>query len=149
MIACAHSLSVFLPILLFLVAASARIESHHSLEKKKMLVNDPYFYFCGSESCYDVLHLAHTANKTEIKSSYRKLAALYHPDKNGSDEAKERLQVIMKAYKVLMDDGKDSEGNWKMKEKFDYYLVSIIISLLNSTSRFNDFRSNFHIEPPS
>ena len=28
----------------------------------------------------------------------------------------------MKAYEVLTDDGKDSEGNWKLKEKFDYYL---------------------------
>lgn len=92
---------------------------------KRQVVNDPYFYFCGSESCYDVLELVPTADKTEIKSSYRKLAAMYHPDKNGTEEAKARLQVIMKAYKVLMDDGKDSEGNWKLKGKFDYYLVSI------------------------
>ena len=58
------------------------------------------------------------------KTTLQKLLSLYHPDKNGSEEAKARLQVIMKAYKVLMDDGKDSEGNWKLKEKFDYYLVS-------------------------
>ena len=97
--------------------ASAQIQRQQPEKTIKLVVNDPYFYFCGSESCYDVLQLAPTANKTEIKSSYRKLAALYHPDKNGSEEAKARLQVIMKAYKVLMDDGKDSEGNWKLKEK--------------------------------
>lgn len=108
---------------LLVTTASAQIQRQQPEKTIKLVVNDPYFYFCGSESCYDVLQLAPTANKTEIKSSYRKLAALYHPDKNGSEEAKARLQVIMKAYKVLMDDGKDSEGNWKLKEKFDHYLT--------------------------
>ena len=112
---------------LLLVISSTQIRGHQPEERIKQVVNDPYFYFCGSESCYDVLQLTPTANKAEIKSSYRRLAALYHPDKNGSEEAKARLQVIMKAYKVLMDDGKDSEGNWKLKEKFDYYLVSSLV----------------------
>ena len=85
---------------LLVTTASAQIQRQQPEKTIKLVVNDPYFYFCGSESCYDVLQLAPTANKTEIKSSYRKLAALYHPDKNGSEEAKARLQVIMKAYKV-------------------------------------------------
>lgn len=92
------------------------------IEDHKVVVNDPFFYFCGSESCYDVLELAPSANQTEIKSSYRRLAALYHPDKNNTVEAKARLHVVMKAYEVLTDVGKDSEGNWKLKEKFDHYL---------------------------
>ena len=50
------------------------------------------------------------------------IAALYHPDKNPSQEAKDRLHVIYKAYEVLTDLGQDSEGKWKKKDRFDYYL---------------------------
>ena len=127
--------SLRLLFLLGIVFGQAR--SCEGQKGKRQVVNDPYFYFCGSESCYDVLELVPTADKTEIKSSYRKLAAMYHPDKNGTEEAKARLQVIMKAYKVLMEDGKDSEGNWRLKEKFDYYLVSIrMYCLVNDFNLF-------------
>ena len=56
---------------------------------------------------YEVLGVAKTASKDEIKSSYRKLAKKYHPDnKETGDEAK--FKEIQEAYDILYDDQKRS-----------------------------------------
>ncbi len=53
---------------------------------------------------YKVLGLSRDANDDEIKTSYRKLAMQYHPDKNGgSKEAEEKFKQIIEAYDVLRD----------------------------------------------
>ena len=52
---------------------------------------------------YEVLGVAKTASKDEIKSAYRKLAKKYHPDnKETGDEAK--FKEIQEAYDILYDD---------------------------------------------
>ena len=54
---------------------------------------------------YEVLGVAKTASKDEIKSAYRKLAKKYHPDnKETGDEAK--FKEIQEAYDILYDDQK-------------------------------------------
>jgi len=56
---------------------------------------------------YEVLEVARTASGTEIKSSYRKLAVKYHPDRNPGDrEAEDRFKEAAEAYAVLSDDDK-------------------------------------------
>ena len=56
---------------------------------------------------YEVLGVAKTASKDEIKSAYRKLAKKYHPDnKETGDEAK--FKEIQEAYDILYDDQKRS-----------------------------------------
>ena len=56
---------------------------------------------------YEVLGLAKSATKDEIKSAYRKLAKKYHPDnKETGDEAK--FKEVQEAYDVLYDDQKRS-----------------------------------------
>ncbi|MEM9552876.1 MAG: molecular chaperone DnaJ [Acidobacteriota bacterium] len=56
---------------------------------------------------YEVLGVSRTASAAEIKSSYRKLAIKYHPDRNADDpEAEARFKEAAEAYAVLSDDQK-------------------------------------------
>ena len=53
---------------------------------------------------YKVLGIKRSASKSEVKSAYRKLARLRHPDVNGgSERAAREFALLSKAYKVLMD----------------------------------------------
>ncbi len=53
---------------------------------------------------YEILSVTRTATEQEIKSSYRKLAMQYHPDRNpGNSEAEEKFKECTEAYSVLMD----------------------------------------------
>ncbi|XP_062590108.1 dnaJ homolog subfamily B member 6-like isoform X2 [Saccostrea cucullata] len=53
--------------------------------------------------CLEVLELTEEATDEQIKKSYRKLALQYHPDKNQSEDAKEKFQEIGYAYKYLTE----------------------------------------------
>jgi curved DNA-binding protein len=50
---------------------------------------------------YKILEVEKTASQDEVKKSFRKLAAKYHPDKQGGDESK--FKDISEAYEVLGD----------------------------------------------
>lgn len=93
---------------------------------------------------YEILTITRSASLDEIKSSYRKLAMQYHPDRNpGNKEAEEKFKEIAEAYEVLSDPQK--------KQIYDQYGHSG----LNSTgfhgfdnindifSHFSDIFSNF------
>ncbi len=56
---------------------------------------------------YEILGVSRTAEEVEIKSSYRKLAMKYHPDKNpGDPEAEEMFKEAAEAYEVLTNPNK-------------------------------------------
>jgi molecular chaperone DnaJ len=58
---------------------------------------------------YEILSVTRTASGDEIKTSYRKLAMTYHPDKNpGNAEAEEKFKELAEAYEVLSDPNKRS-----------------------------------------
>ncbi len=53
---------------------------------------------------YKVLGIRRNASKSEVKSAYRKLARLRHPDLNsGSESAARDFALLSRAYRVLMD----------------------------------------------
>ncbi len=53
---------------------------------------------------YKTLGINKGASKDEVKTAFRKLAHLYHPDKGGGNEAK--FKEVSEAYSVLSDDKK-------------------------------------------
>jgi molecular chaperone DnaJ len=55
---------------------------------------------------YEVLGVARSASKEEIKKAFRNLARTYHPDVNKEPGAEERFKEINEAYEVLSDDEK-------------------------------------------
>jgi molecular chaperone DnaJ len=61
---------------------------------------------------YDILGLSKSASDSEIKSSYRKLAMKYHPDRNpGDKKAEDKFKEVSEAYEVLKDPQKKAAYN--------------------------------------
>jgi molecular chaperone DnaJ len=53
---------------------------------------------------YEVLQVSRDANDQELKSSYRRLAMQYHPDRNPNNpEAEEKFKECSEAYQILSD----------------------------------------------
>ena len=65
---------------------------------------------------YEVLGVSKSADATEIKKAYRKLALKYHPDKNpGDKEAEEKFKEAAEAYDVL-----SNEENHRRYDQFGH-----------------------------
>ena len=64
---------------------------------------------------YSILEISKDASEQDIKKAYRKLTLQYHPDRNNSSDAEEKIRKINEAYEVLGDKDKrmlyDSGGN--------------------------------------
>lgn len=61
----------------------------------------------ATKDYYNLLGIEKGASKDEIKKAFYKLAAKYHPDKKGGDEAK--FKEINEAYQTLSDEKKRKE----------------------------------------
>lgn len=62
----------------------------------------------STQKAYEILGLESNASMEEVKDSYRSLAKLFHPDKQGKNAnnpelAKQRFQAISDAYQILKD----------------------------------------------
>lgn len=52
---------------------------------------------------YSILGLTKNASDIEIKTAFRKLAKVYHPDKNSDPNARHLFELILKAYDTLIN----------------------------------------------
>lgn len=57
-----------------------------------------------SEDYYQILGIEHTATTGEIKKAFRNLAKRYHPDRNSSSMSAKQFGLILKAYRILIDE---------------------------------------------
>ncbi|WP_027119413.1 molecular chaperone DnaJ [[Mycoplasma] testudinis] len=55
---------------------------------------------------YEILGITKSADQSEIKRAFRKMAMKYHPDRNKEPDAEERFKEINEAYEVLNDEEK-------------------------------------------
>ena len=55
---------------------------------------------------YQILGISKTSTAAEIRRAYRKLAVIYHPDKNPDPKAESFFKEINRAYEVLSDPDK-------------------------------------------
>lgn len=63
---------------------------------------------------YEILKIDRTADLNTIKKAFRKEIALYHPDKNKSENAREQFDLIVEAFDVL--------SNPEKRASFDEWL---------------------------
>jgi DnaJ-class molecular chaperone len=62
---------------------------------------------------YEILGIQKSVDKNKIKNAYRKMARIYHPDKNldKKEWAEEKFKEVSEAYTILNDD--------KLRTKYD------------------------------
>jgi curved DNA-binding protein CbpA len=84
---------------------------------------------------YEILGLHSGASFAEIKSAFRRLAKIYHPDKNPA--GKEQFTLILKAYETLSDPN--------LKASYDYRL-NYNISISKTSSSKNAGTKNWSFE---
>src|SRR6185312_11170993 len=73
------------------------------------------FFFAMSFDYYQILQINPTATNAEIKAAYRRLAKLFHPDKNPG--AEEKFKIVKEAYETLIDSTRRSK--YDLKRNYD------------------------------
>ncbi|MFT7005033.1 MAG: curved DNA-binding protein [Sulfurimonas sp.] len=66
-----------------------------------------------AKSLYETLEITDSANESEIKKAYRKLARQYHPDVNKDKGAEDKFKEINSAYEIL--------SNKEKKQQYDMH----------------------------
>ena len=69
----------------------------------------------GMRNFYEVLGISRTAQPAEIKAAFKRLAKVYHPDRNpGNKEAEEAFKTINEAYHTLIHPTKKSQYDFRL-----------------------------------
>lgn len=69
-------------------------------------------------SFYQILEISVTADETEIRKAYHKLAGLHHPDKGGDTK---KFEEIKRAYDVLRDESCRKTYDEKIKKTVERF----------------------------
>jgi DnaJ-class molecular chaperone len=89
---------------------------------------------------YDILEIKHNATENEIKKAYRRLALLYHPDKNLNSNTHEKFQKIQYAYEILID-AKTRIEYCKLNNIEQNNFVDLLQKLFNGRLALNEINS--------
>jgi len=98
---------------------------------------------------YQILEVDKKASQEAIKSAYRRLAMLYHPDKNQLPEAEELFKAIAEAYAVLSDPSQrkqydlDNEPRTVLRRKKQEQMWQIIREQRQREARTNQLLWEF------
>jgi DnaJ-class molecular chaperone len=98
---------------------------------------------------YEILEIDKKASQEDIKSAYRRLVMLYHPDKNKLPEAEEMFKGIAEAYSVLSDPDKrkqydlDNEPRTVLLRKKHERMWQIIREQMQREARTNQMLWEF------
>ena len=79
----------------------SRYEEPYKTEKEVKTEPAPYYY--------RVLGVSRNATQEEIKSAYRRLTKIYHPDVGTDPDTEKKFKEIQKAYQVLSDPDKRAQ----------------------------------------
>jgi hypothetical protein len=55
---------------------------------------------------YGILGVPATSSGAELKSAYRKMTMIWHPDRNHDPDATDQFRLVQEAYEILSDPGK-------------------------------------------
>lgn len=88
------------------------------------------------KNLYEILNVSINASETEIKSAYKKMVRIYHPDINKSKDAEVQFKLLNNAYSILSD--KDKRKNYDAlldisKEKENPYSKNSVIKEVKIT----------------
>ncbi|CCF56785.1 hypothetical protein KAFR_0B04890 [Kazachstania africana CBS 2517] len=92
---------------------------------------------------YEILKVNRTANDSEIKKAYRKLAIKLHPDKNPHPKAAEAFKLINRAFEVLGNSEKREIFNRIGRDPDDRHVPSNAASESAFSSQSEHFPMNF------
>lgn len=90
----------------------------------------------NAAAAYIALELNNPSSSREIKKAYRRLAILYHPDKNSSENAVNRFQEISNAYQFLIKKAEDPLNESFTPHELFSTMFPYIKSTFDSTCEF-------------
>lgn len=88
-------------------------------------------------SYYEILGVSPDATETDIKKAYRTLSLKYHPDRNPSEDAKEKIQKINEAYETL--------GDPALRKQYDTKDNVAPPGQFGNADQFNDINNIFNM----
>lgn len=89
---------------------------------------------------YQVLGVPSTANDLEVKSAYRKLAMIYHPDRSTGDEVK--FKLLNEAYKILSDT--DKRKDYDIRNNINRVKISTVQNQYQMTAPYDSTLNVFN-----